>query len=409
MSTKEASGRDPDVKFLCGQMREALPVVARLIGRGSKYGFMRHAGYLCVKVEGGSALLCATQHFTSVAVDVPAKIDTPSFSFAVPARTFLDHLDALPDEEQIRIWHDLERWSIHLECGRVAANIKGIPPDPFDEMTTTLVSVNTFTLPPGLLAAALQTASVSAARDDVTPRISGVNLYIKGDRLVTAGTDGFRLSRFVAILDEPLEQVVSLTIPYDAVGDILLLLKGMTDDDEPIELGVRIVAAANNLQSDQRFLVVATDRTVYETKVIDDPFPEYEAILPRTTVAVTFPGPALLGEVRRANIFAREAHGGLLVSLENGASGRPQMRGVIRGQSSEIGGNIGEVDTIDHTGVGDEKVEFVIKSSFLMDALKHLNEPAVRLRFSHDARPILIEPVAKRSREVLHVIMPMGG
>ena len=99
--------------------------------------------------------------------------------------------------------------TLSLQCARYNATMKGIDANDFPIITTVderweaamAVEGTTMELDPEGLRKMIDQVIFAASKDESRPTLTGVEVSFKGDRLLMAATDGYRLSMRSVLLD----------------------------------------------------------------------------------------------------------------------------------------------------------------------------------------------------------------
>ena len=275
-----------------------------------------------------------------------------------------------------------------VTAGRDRANVKGIGAADFPKVEKPAGKAIVFQ-PSDDLALALRRVLIAAAGDESRPALMGVYINKReGEPLQLATADGFRLS------------VVSLPeangIPDGAAWLIpakwLALLTGF-------DLGGSLT-----MTTDVKRVAFDNGTTRLLIQLIDSPFPDYRAIVPKAATWGTnfvVETTRLTEALRQLNVFARDAayltHWRWLA--KPGASALE-----LTGKSSETGDARCELDLVSSAG---DSLNIALNGQYVADALKVAGTAQVRFTFgSMASSPVKIEPVGDDN--FLHLVMPMA-
>ena len=156
---------------------------------------------ILLTTEGGRLRLQATNLEVGITAWIGAKIDETG-AITVPAKLLADFVGNLPNDT-IVLEVDERTQTVHLQCSRSEANIKGIEADEFPTIPVVNAEQPTVRIMPGVLREAISQVAFSAASDDTRPVLAGVLMRLHDDTVTFAATDGFRLSVRTVELDEP--------------------------------------------------------------------------------------------------------------------------------------------------------------------------------------------------------------
>jgi DNA polymerase III subunit beta len=334
----------------------------------------------------GRLRLSATNLELGITCWIGAKIEEEG-STTVPARTFLDLVGTLP-QEQVSLSLASATQTLNVRCGASNTDIKCIdaqefPPLPVPEMDgAILLNVTDFK---DMISQVIFAASVDEAR----PVLMGVLVSVEKDTITMAAADGFRLSVRKGTLSQSVTQPFSAIIPARALGE---LARVASDGNETISM----------VMPKGRGQVIFRMKDVeVVSQLIDGTFPDYQQIIPRSYKSRTILStPALLKACKQAEIFARE--GSNVARLDIKSAGDLEPGAVeISAQSEETGSNETIVAaTIEGIGL---LIAFNVK--YMREVLEVVKSPNVALETSAANAPGVVRPVGDDN--FLHVIMPM--
>ena len=337
------------VTVLAENLRKGLGIAIKAVSMRSQLPVL--SGVL-MKAEKSKLVIMATDLEISFKVVLGAKVSKEG-EMVVPARLFLDLISGLPigpvdlvEEKQI----------LRIESGGVKAEIVGQSADEFPSLPR--VKKMELSLSAGSLKECINRVTVSAARDDTRPVLSGVLWNFDGKEVSLIATDGYRLGMDgIKEVSGEAKKKRKLILPARALQELARVV-----DEE----GVKKVEVGFDEENQQVMFKVEDVEMV--SRLIAGNFPAYEQIMPgeyRTRVLIRRED--LLEAVKRASLFAREGSNivrfkvekdGLVVEAESGQTGGSQtkLEGKVEGEGMVIAFNARYV--VDYLGVvsGDEVV-----------------------------------------------------
>jgi DNA polymerase III subunit beta len=371
------------VTVLQESLARGLGIVSRAVSPRSTLPVLSN---VLVASDEGRLRLSATNLELGITCWIGARIEEEG-STTVPARTFVDLVGTLP-QEQVSLSLAAATQTLNVHCGASNTDIKCIdaqefPPLPVPEMEgAILLNVADFK---DMIAQVIFAASVDEAR----PVLMGVLVTVDKDSLTMASADGFRLSVRKGLLSQAASQPVSAIIPARALGE---LARVATDGNEMISMV---------MPKGRGQVVFRMKEVEVVSQLIDGTFPDYQQIIPRSYKSRTILStPALLKACKQAEIFARE--GSNVARLDIKSAGDLEPGAVeISAQSEETGSNETIVAaTIEGIGL---LIAFNVK--YMREVLEVIKSPNVALETSAANAPGVIRPVGDDN--FLHVIMPM--
>jgi DNA polymerase-3 subunit beta len=371
------------VTVLQESLAHGLSIVSRAVSPRSTLPVLSN---VLVASDEGRLRLSATNLELGITCWIGAKIEEEG-STTVPARTFVDLVGTLP-QEQVNLSLATATQTLNVRCGASNTDIKCIdaqefPPLPVPEMDgAILLNVSDFK---DMIAQVIFAASVDEAR----PVLMGVLVTVEKDTITMAAADGFRLSVRKGTLSQPVPQPVTAIIPARALGE---LARVASDGNETILMA---------MPKGRGQVIFRMKEVEVVSQLIDGTFPDYQQIIPRSYKSRTILStPALLKACKQAEIFARE--GSNVARLDIKSAGDLEPGAVeISAQSEETGSNETIVAaTIEGVGL---LIAFNVK--YMREVLEVIKSPNVALETSASNAPGVVRPVGDDA--FLHVIMPM--
>jgi len=371
------------VNVLQESLAHGLSIVSRAVSPRSTLPVLSN---VLLASDEGRLRLSATNLELGITCWIGAKIEEEG-STTVPARTFLDLVGTLP-QEQVSLSLASATQTLNVRCGASNTDIKCIdaqefPPLPVPEMEgAILLNVADFK---DMISQVIFAASVDEAR----PVLMGVLVSVDNDTITMAAADGFRLSVRKGTLSQPVLQPFTAIIPARALGE---LARVASDGNETVSMV---------MPKGRGQVIFRMKEVEVVSQLIDGTFPDYQQIIPRSYKSRTILStPALLKACKQAEIFARE--GSNVARLDIKSAGDLEPGAVeISAQSEETGSNETIVAaTIEGIGL---LIAFNVK--YMREVLEVVKSPNVALETSAANAPGVVRPVGDDN--FLHVIMPM--
>jgi DNA polymerase III subunit beta len=371
------------VNVLQESLARGLSIVSRAVSPRSTLPVLSN---VLVASDEGRLRLSATNLELGITCWIGAKIEEEG-STTVPARTFLDLVGTLP-QEQVSLSLATATQTLNVRCGASNTDIKCIdaqefPPLPVPDMEgAILLNVADFK-------DMISQVVFAASADEARPVLMGVLVVVDKDTITMAAADGFRLSVRKGTLSQSVPQPFTAIIPARALGE---LARVASDGNETISMV---------MPKGRGQVIFRMKEVEVVSQLIDGTFPDYQQIIPRSYKSRTILStPALLKACKQAEIFARE--GSNVARLDIKSAGDLEPGAVeISAQSEETGSNETIVAaTIEGVGL---LIAFNVK--YMREVLEVVKSPNVALETSAANAPGVVRPVGDDN--FLHVIMPM--
>lgn len=375
------------VTVLQENLARGLGIVSRAVSPRSTLPVLAN---VLVATDEGRLRLSATNLELGITCWIGAKIADEG-STTVPARTFNDLVGTLADK-QIDIELNVRTQSLHISSGASNTDLKCIDAQEFPIMPvvdpTQGIQLNVTDLKE-----MIQQVAFAASDDQARPILTGVYVNIKGNKIIMAAADGFRLSVRKAELSSSVPHPIMVVIPSRALTELARIA---TDGDQTVTM---VLPPGRNQ------IVFRLRDVEIVSQLIDGAFPDYEQIIPRKcdTRAVLSTS-AFLKAVKQAEIFAREGSYIARLNLNPGGELTPgQVE--ITSQADETGHNENQVDA----SIDGPHLLIAFNVRYLREVLDVIKTPNVALETTTNTSPGVIRPVGGQSEdgEYIHVIMPM--
>jgi DNA polymerase-3 subunit beta len=350
--------------------RSTLPVLANVL----------------VATDEGRLRLSATNLELGITCWIGAKI-TEEGSTTVPARTFSDLVNTLPDG-QVDMDLAVRTQTLNVVSGSSNTDIKCIdaqefPPIPIPDLnggvTFKVVDIKEM----------IRQVAFAASTDDARPVLTGVLMTIDGTKVTLAAADGFRLSVRTTELSDAVDQAVHAIIPARALHELARIAG---DSEETVTMV---------LPSGRGQVVFSMKDIELTSQLIEGAFPEFQQIVPtgfntRTVISTD----AFLKACKQAEIFARDGSHIARINVSPGDELQPGSV-EISAQSEETGSSEAVIDAT----IEGQPILIAFNVRFLREVLDVVDTPNVAIETTASAAPGMIHSLG--DDDFLHVIMPM--
>jgi DNA polymerase-3 subunit beta len=371
------------VSCLQENLARGLSMVSRAVAARSVLPVL---GNVLVATDEGRLKLAATNLEMGITCWIGAKVEQAG-STTIPARTFVDFVNALPNE-QVGMQLDTRRMSLKLHCARFTSEIKCMDAQEFPVLPSAGAGEG-IALNVDDLRETIAQVALAAATDDTRPILTGVLVKVEGETLTMAAADGFRLSVRTTKLSAAVKDPIKVIVPARALNELGRLIG---DGDELVWM----------------FLPAGRGQVIFRMKdaelsssLIEGTFPDFSPIIPKSCSTRTVMTTAqFLKACRAADIFARQASHSARLKVTPGADSTPGNLQVMA-----TAAETGEGETVVEASVEGQAIEIAFNVKYLVDVLSVVKTPNVALETTGPASPGVIKPVGQD--DFLHVIMPM--
>jgi DNA polymerase-3 subunit beta len=198
-------------------------------------------------------------------------VSSDEIEITLAANKLVDICRALPPGSNINI--KIEPGKAILTSAKSRFTLKTLPANEFP-LLQAVEYKERFTLPVREFKEILELTSFSMAAQDVRYYLNGILLEVDNDRLVAVATDGHRLSKSEARLDNnQTPDKHQIIIPRKAIQEIMRLLNSVAES----ESGAKPETV--KLELNNKHLKLSASDTIITSTLINGQFPEYESIL----------------------------------------------------------------------------------------------------------------------------------
>jgi DNA polymerase III subunit beta len=335
---------------------------------------------ILIDVDDDSVGMSGTDLDIAVSLRVPAEVDEGG-SLTVPAKKLQELAKELP-EHPVRISTKGDRFE--LACGKATFRLNGMPRDEFP----TFPAVNfdeSWKIKGKVLHDLIRQTSFAVSTEESRPILNGVLWQLGENEMKMVATNGHRLARYGVPVDAAGAPRVDLIVPPKALAQVERLFG--PDDD------VEVARSENHLGF--RF-----NGTQVYTRLIEGPYPNYEQVIPRDNDKHAIADKTVLQQAlrRMAVVASDQTH---RVRMAFGAN-------VLRfGVETPDLGEANEEIEVDYAG---EPMEIGFNASYLLEVLRYMPTPEVKLAFKAPERAATIEPAVKDGADkpdYLCLVMPL--
>ncbi len=272
-------------------------------------------------------------------------------SAVIPARMLFDIVKELP-ETDISFEGSANR--VELKVPNGSYKIGGVAAEEFPELPV-VNAKKQVAVEAELMVGMIKRSTFATSKDETRPALNGVLWQTKGERMVMVATDGHRMAR-VAAENNKLKGLNDDVIIPPKVLD--LISKFIGDDRDSI--GVIF---------EENRIIFNLDDIVISSRLIEGPYPNYEAVIPATgDKKMVILRDDLASAVRRVSILSNSLthqvkftikNNSLMLSTTNtdvGGEAQETLPCEYKGEALEIGYNAGYVNDILGKMEGEEVV-----------------------------------------------------
>ena len=203
------------------------------------------------------------------------------------------------------------------------------------------------------------------------PILTGVNLKVEGDKLISIATDSFRLSQKIIDIPENFEKM-NVVIPGRSLDELFKVLE--LDLDEIL------------IHLNHKTILFEYGNILFQSRLLEGNFPETSRLIPVDfPIIIKFKADDLSVAIERASLLSFKDSLNSIVKLYL----KPDNVVEITSNSPEIGKVVEEIYPVEKAIGTPLKIAF--SSKYFLDALKTFNSEEIYVKFTGEIRPFVIE------------------
>ena len=334
------------------------------------------------EVTGTSLVISATNLELSMKVSISVKGNSNG-RIAVPSKRILDTVTALPMNVALTFTADVNTKKIVMSTEKGTYHLTGESADDYPEIKD-LEKGNEIQLKKELLKRMINKTSFAASTDDHRPAMTGILFELKENELRCVATDGHRLSRMI-VKDVSSKKPYSVIIPQKALS---VLNRALEED----------MCSFGFDETQARF---AFGNTNLFTRLIEEKYPNYEAVIPSDNEKhLRINREELHSSVRRVALYssANTSTQQIRFSLKKNAI-------TLSAEDTEVGCNANEEMECEFSN---SAMEIGFNAAYITDILSHLDSDEVIFSFNSPTRAALVKPAQPQANEdCMMLVMPV--
>ncbi len=345
--------------------KTTLPVLANILVETTERGIRLSGTDLDISVS------------TEVAADVEAQ-----GAITIPAKKLLELARELPPYP-VKIAAAGEG-KVTLECGRAKFKLLGLPRDEFPAFPAIRFQ-ESWKLKAEDLHKLIQHVSYAVSTEESRPILNGVLWELRADRMRMVATNGHRLAKLEIPLAGGAGQSADLIVLPKALDQVRKLFAAADE--------LEVARGDNHLG----FRNISGDKQIF-TRLIEGPYPNYEQVIPKENdKSAVAEKEALMAALRRMGTVASDQTHRIRLSFN---------AGILRFQvnTPDLGDGQDEIP-VRYDG---DPLDIGFNGAYLLEILKNIPTPEVKLSFRAPERAATIEPESwNDAASYLTILMPL--
>lgn len=335
------------------------------------------------RIENDRLTLTASDGDTTMVTSIPITETEGNGSFVVPAKTLLEPLKELP-QQQLTFQINDENLEIFIFFQNGKYNFIAQNANEYPVKKDLAEGAQSVTLPSAALLSGITRTLFASADDELRPVMNGIYFDIMPDRLVFVSSDSKKLVRLNNTSIQP-GFTASFILPKKPAN----LVKTTIGKD----MGDATVAF------DTKSARITFGDYEISCRLIEGRYPKYESVIPKNNSNKLIIDRQLFTNIlRRVSVFSNPATGLVKLDLDNNSM-------VVTAQDIDYSTSAEEKIECSYTGA---PMQIGFRSTFLIEILNYINSQEVEIQLADPARAGLIVPVENAEGEdLLMLLMPM--
>ena len=233
----------------------------------------------------------------------------------------------------------------------------------------------------GRLASIIESTAFAASVKETRPVLTGVNFSSDGSRIIATATDSFRLARNVFTGNG---DSFNITVPAKSLNEARAIFNDGTKD-----LAVHL--------NTKKIQFVSED-IILQSRLLDGSYPETERLIPKEfRYDLVVNKQKLIGIIDRSSIMKNENMTVIRMQIKD------ENNITVSNRAQEIGEFNEPIHPVSYTGA---PLDISFAANYAIDALRAIDSPNVRIRFTGEMKPFIITDEAG-NEDVLQLVLPI--
>jgi DNA polymerase-3 subunit beta len=219
---------------------------------------------------------------------------------AIPLSKLLEITSAMPNNKINFDVSDIGKVKINCNTGQYTIMGQSNEEFPSEHI---IENSKTLSLSSEELTDIINSTSYAASRDDLKPVLQGVLFKVENKGIVSVATDGHRLVKLEKKNIHALDYNGNVVVPIK----FLTLLNSLLKNNEKLSL----LVGENHMQ-------VKVDKSIITTRIIKDPYPDYEGVIPKENTKTLVVNKDMFTEaIKRISIFSNKSSRQIALELSD--------------------------------------------------------------------------------------------
>ncbi|MBI2634168.1 DNA polymerase III subunit beta [Candidatus Peregrinibacteria bacterium] len=366
------------MKLFCAQhdLDYAINIVNKAINPNNTLPVLNN---ILLKAEGKKLYFSSTNLEIAISCSIDADVRSEG-AITVPAKLITGYISLLTDEKvELSL---TEGVNLTIESSNSHTKIKCINADEFP-LIPKIEKGQEFSVKTAHLLKAITETVFAASLNTSRPVLSGVLTYTKGDIVILAATDSYRLAEKKTKLSKKPTEDIYCIVPARTLMELSKIIGRAEGSD------VKVNVSTNQIS-------FSIDGVELVSRLIEGKFPDYEKIIPldkKTEFSVSVEDLSLV--LKRVSLFARENNNSVRLNVTNDG------KALVSSEETKVGEEKAEVSV----KVNGENNKISLNAQYLLDVLTYIGEEKATIILNEKTSPAVIKPL--NSDEYVYIIMPL--
>lgn len=369
------------MKFSINQekLSRGLQIVTRAVPTKASLPILNN---ILINANEDSINLSSTNLETAIKITIDAVVKEKG-TVAVPARVLKDFISSLNNET---LDFAITKNKLVLKTTNSTTKFNGIDPQDYPELPKVSKPDNTNKISSDTLEKINKHVTFSASNDVTKGVFTGIFLKFEDENLISACTDGNRLSEYITKLKEKSQNNFDVVIPAKTFAEVT---KIFSDIEDLIDIFIN--------QNDN-LVIFKSNNIIVATRILDGNYPDYKRVIPSEfSLTANISLAELDDALKKTNIFAKENDGSTVKIKFD-----PVEKQLVVSSQAEVSGENRSIVAADIDG---DLLEAAFNSRYLLDFCNNYKIENILIKTNSATSPFLIS--SDDDKNFVHLIMPL--
>jgi len=352
-------------------------------------------GYVLFDVSPEKGLTITSTNMDMTIIDNLTCSVTEGGSYCLPAGLLYDITKKMKSGADISFEYIEQDNSIKVSSNRANFSIHYMEKDNFPPIANAEYNV-VFSMKSKIFKKAIDVAKVAMLQDNTRFHLNGIHMHHENDmgenKIRFVATDLFRISCVSTQAPAGVQNMPPIIVSKKTVGELLKLIDG--NDSEDVEISV----SENRIS----FKVASSEiKTEFSSRLINGTFPEYKSALNVSNDKILIVDTdEIIAALDRVSTIVMDSTSSVKLTINNNKL-------VLSGISRELGSAIEEIDA---TFNALDSMEICFNSRYLLEILKEIKTPQVKMLLAESNSSTIIEPASASEAsdtDMIFAVMPV--